>query len=68
MRILNGQTLISWENYIVKQAGLKCLGKGMLELDSSEVKTAKNSMEFLFRNWYEKVQNQAGLLTTEKGY
>lgn len=52
----------------MKQAGLKCLGKGMLELDSSEVKTAKNSMEFLFRNWYEKVQNQAGLLTTEKGY
>lgn len=52
----------------MKQAGLKCLGKGMLELDSSEVKTAKNSMEFLFRNWYGKVQNQAGLLTTEKGY
>lgn len=64
MGILNGQTLINWENYIVKQAGLKCLGKGMLELDFSEVKTAKNSMEFLSRNWHEKVQNEAGQLTT----
>lgn len=40
----------------------------MLELDFSEVKTAKNTVEFLSRNWYEKVQNQGGQLTTSKGY
>lgn len=40
----------------------------MPELDFSEVKTAKNSMNFLTRNWYENVQNQSGQLTTSKVY
>lgn len=53
---------------MVKHAGLKCLEKEMLDLDFSEVKIAKNNVEFLSRNSYEKVQNQAGQLTTSKGY
>lgn len=53
---------------LYSEDGLKCLEKGMLELDFSEVKAAKYSMNFLTRNCYKTVQNQGGQLTTSKVY